>query len=63
MYVNPTTTLSLHGDAHCNFKFFHDTSNGWYFMMASDGRKLNFGNNRENYYGPNDAAFDLILDS
>ena len=38
MYVNPTTTLSLHGGAHCNFKFYHDTSNGWYFMMASDGR-------------------------
>ena len=63
MYVNPTTTLSLHGGAHCNFKFYHDTSNGWYFMMASDGRKLNFGNMRENYYGPNDTAFDSILDS
>jgi hypothetical protein len=32
-------------------------------MMASDGRKLNYGNIRENYYGPNDAAFDLTLDS
>ena len=63
MYVNPTTTLSLHGGAYCNFKFYHDTGNGWYFMMTSNGTKLNTGNLRENYYGPNDIAFDSILDS
>ena len=41
MYVNPTTTLSLHGDAHCNFKFFHDTSNGWYLRLYRSWRKQN----------------------
>ena len=63
MYVNPTSPLSMHGAEHCNFKMYHDTSNGFNFMMASDGRKLNFGNLRPDYYGPNDDAYDMILDS